>query len=115
MQVRTISKYLYLHNILFSSSLNWHGKDVSCVKSAVKIPGAVFEGLWYRKLGKSFELKEKNRNLGLFLSRNKILFQKKFQKIECFKIIKGNSSEDFNCVLTYFENFYIGKLRSSDY
>ena len=42
--------------ILFGSSLNWPGKDVSYVESAVKIPGSVFEGLRYRKLGKSFEI-----------------------------------------------------------
>ena len=75
MEFQTISKYLYLSYILFGSSLNWPGKDVSYVESAVKIPGSVFEGLRYRKLGKSFEINEKNRNLSIVLSRNKILFQ----------------------------------------
>ena len=78
MQVKTIFKHLRLHNILFGSSLNWHGKDVSCVKSAVKIPGAVFEGSWYRKLGKV--LKQTKRieikiYFWVFLKQNKIMFQ----------------------------------------
>ena len=33
----------------------------------------------YRKLSQSFEINKKNRNFGIFLSRNTILFRNKFQ------------------------------------
>ena len=33
--------------------------------------------------------------------------------IECFKMIKRNSSEEFTCMLTYFENYYIAKCKKN--
>ena len=83
---------------------------------STKIEGCYFhfaQNLWRQmQLKRLSKLYIENKETRFHFNQLKCLsFVPPNKVIECFKIVKGDSSEELSCMLINFENFYIGKCR----